>query len=175
MMSVPVGRPAGSAIDAELAHARTLLRAHAAPLFAIASLLLAGDDDAAAQVVVDVIADATPNTLTNGGVPDLRALLASAVYVRCLDMLSSRDRPPGPPSPAQGFGAATVLARLSLRHRAVVSLVLIGGQDLGLAATTLGVSHQTVVSDLLGAIASIHADNARTPLAGPSNPDLESA
>lgn len=173
-MSGFVGRPAGSAVDAELARARRLLRAHAAALFAIASLLL-GDDDAAAQVVVDVIADVTRDTLISGADPDSRALLAGAVYVRCAELLSSRDRSPGQPSPERASAAAAVLASLSLRHRAVISLVLIGGQDMGLAATTLGVSQQTVVTDLLGAIARIHADKALQVLRRPSSPEPESA
>ena len=172
-MSESARRPAGSAVDAEIAHARTLLREHAAPLFAIASLLL-DDDDAAAQVVVDVIAEATLDTLI-GGDTDSRALLAGAVYVRCVSLLSSRDRYPGQPSPEQASAPAAVLARLSLKHRAVISLVLIGGQDTGLAATTLGVSQQTVVADLLNAIAHIHAHKARQMLPRPASPKPVSA
>jgi hypothetical protein len=66
MMSGSAGRPAGSPIDAELA--RAILRAHAAPLYAIASLLI-NDGDAAAQVVVDVIAVASPDTSIQAGAP----------------------------------------------------------------------------------------------------------
>jgi DNA-directed RNA polymerase specialized sigma24 family protein len=164
-MSGSASRPASSAVDVEIAHARLLLREHASPLFAIASLLL-DDGDAAAQVVVDVIADATLDTLI-GGDTDSRALLAGAVYVRCLALLSSRDRYAGQPSPEQASAAAAVLARLSLRHRAVICLVLIGGQDAGLAARTLGVSQQTVVADLLQAIGHIHAHKASQGLARP--------
>jgi DNA-directed RNA polymerase specialized sigma24 family protein len=164
-MSGSASRPASSAVDVEIAHARLLLREHASPLFAIASLLL-DDGDAAAQVVVDVIADATLDTLI-GGDTDSRALLAGAVYVRCLALLSSRDRYAGQPSPEQASAAAAVLARLSLRHRAVIGLVLIGGQDAGLAARTLGVSQQTVVADLLQAIGHIHAHKASQVLARP--------
>jgi DNA-directed RNA polymerase specialized sigma24 family protein len=168
-MSGSASRPAGSAVDAEIAHARVLLREHASPLFAIASLLL-DDGDAAAQVVVDVIADATLDTLI-GGDTDSRALLAGAVYVRCLALLSSRDRYAGQPSPEQASAAAAVLARLSLRHRAVICLVLIGGQDAGLAARTLGVSQQTVETDLLHAIEHIHTHKASQMLRRPASPE----
>ena len=168
-MSGSASRPASSAVDAEIAHARMLLREHAPPLVALASLLL-DDGDAAAQVVVDVIADATLDTLI-GGDNDSRALLAGAVYVRCVVLLSSRDRYAGQPSPEQASGAAAVLARLSLRHRAVIGLVLIGGQDAGLAARTLGVSQQTVVTDLLNALERIRAHQAGQMLRSPASPE----
>jgi DNA-directed RNA polymerase specialized sigma24 family protein len=57
-----------------------------------------------------------------------------------------------------------VLARLSPRHRAIVGLVLIGGQDVALAAETLGMSQQTIVTDLAGAIESIRANMTSPPI-----------
>jgi DNA-directed RNA polymerase specialized sigma24 family protein len=155
-MSGSSGRPAGSAIDAEVWNARTLLRAHAPALFAIASLLL-DDADVAAQVVVDVIADASSDTASPAGAADTLALLAGTVYKRCIDLLSAHSPVRSPSSTVPAAGPAAVLARLSFRHRAIVCLVLIGGQDVAMAARTLGTPKGTVVTDLVRAIESIRA------------------
>ena len=158
-MSGSTGRRPGSVIDAEIAYGRSLLRAHATPLFAIASLLVE-DDDAASQVLVDVIADASPDASIRADAPELRALLAGHVYRRCLDLISARNGARRPTRPSHNVGAAAVLAQLSLGHRAVVGLVLIGGQDLALAAATLGASQLTVLSDLVEAIEAIRGNTA---------------
>jgi DNA-directed RNA polymerase specialized sigma24 family protein len=155
-MSGSSGRPAASAIAAEISHARTLLRAHATALFAIASLLL-DDGDAAAEVVVDVIADASSDTAIRAGGADTLALLAGTVYQRCLDLRSTRSPVRSSSSTVRADGAPAVLAQLSFRHRAIVGLILIGGQDVALAARTLRTPQQTVVTDLAGAIDSIRA------------------
>jgi DNA-directed RNA polymerase specialized sigma24 family protein len=168
-MSGSSGRPAASAIDAEISHGRTLLRAHAAALFAIASLLL-DDGDVAAQVVVDVIADASSDTAIPAGAADTLALLAGTVYQRCLDLVSAHSPVRSSSSTVRADGAAAVLARLSFRHRAIVGLVLIGGQDVALAARTLGTPQQTVVTDLFGAIESIRATVTSPTLQRPLNP-----
>jgi sugar/nucleoside kinase (ribokinase family) len=88
--------------------------------------------------VVDVIADASSDTAIRAGAADTVAVLAGTVYQRCLDRLLARSAVQGPSSTVRAGGAAAVLARLSFRHGAIVGLVLIGGQDVALAARTLG-------------------------------------
>jgi hypothetical protein len=174
LMSGFADGPARSIDDAELTYRRHVLQAHATPLFALASLLI-DDDDAATEVVVDVISSASPETSINAGAPETRARLAGSIYRRCLDLLSSRNRVQGSSSPVRAGGAAAVLAQLTLRHRAIVGLLFVAGQDAALAAKTLGVSQQIVLIDLLGAIESIRSHVGFPPLPRQLNPDTSSA
>ena len=54
------------------------------------------------------------------------------------------------------------LAQLSLRHRAVVALVLFGKQDMPMAADTLGITEQDVLTDLTQAVELIRSTHAHS-------------
>ena len=126
---------------------------HAAALVAIASLIL-DDYDAASDVVSDAIAAECVRSPTLGlDSEQARARLAASVYRRCLGRLAAGERFPGLIPLTDGTGAAAdPLARLSLRHRAAVALVLIGKQDIPTAADTLGITEHDVLTDLTQAV-----------------------
>lgn len=136
---------------------------HAAALVAIAALIL-DDLDAASDVVSDAIAsmDARSPTLDPDGQP-ARAQLAASVYRRCLSRLAVGERYPATIPLSDGTGGASArLARLSLRHRAAVALVLLGELDLPMAADTLGVTEHDVLTDLTQAVELIRSTTSRT-------------
>jgi len=136
---------------------------HAAALVAIAALIL-DDLDAADDVVSDAIAsmDARGPTLDPDGQP-ARAQLAASVYRHCLARLAVEERLPDTIPLSDGTGGASArLARLSLRHRAAVALVLLGEQDLPTAADTLGVTEHDVREDLAQAVELIRLTKSPT-------------
>jgi len=156
-----------------LARLHDLCEHHAAGLLAVASLMLY-DPDAARQTVVDTVAAAAlARTGPNIASIEMRSQLAGSVYRRCLERLILHERFPDTEMGISASEPVGVLARLSFRHRATVGLVLLGGQSLGAAASTMGVSPQIVIADLTSAIASIRALQAsrqtgRHPLRRPT-------
>lgn len=147
----------------ESALVRRVCGRHAAALVAIASLIL-DDLEVAGDVVSDAIAAMCVRspTLDPDG-EEARARLAASVYRRCLGRLAAGERFPGLIPLTDTAGAPSDrLAQLSLRHRAVVALVLFGKQDMPMAADTLGITEQDVLTDLTQAVELIRSTHAHS-------------
>ena len=142
----------------EFALVRRVCGRHAAALVAIASLIL-DDFDAVGEVVSDAIAAVCVRDPTlDPDSEEARARLATSVYRRCLGRLAVGERYPGLVPLTNRTGAVSDrLARLSLRHRAAVALVLYGEQDIPMAADTLGIAEHDVLTDLTQAAELIRA------------------
>ena len=129
---------------------RQLCHHHAAPLLAIAVLILK-DSDAATKIVVDTIVGASGRRgLLHPGDGRVRTALAASVYRRCLGTLVLRERfglPGSVPTVADAV-AAMPRAGLNDRQRSAVAVVLFGGQNLNGAARILGLTPANVLRQL---------------------------
>ena len=121
----------------------------------MASLIL-NDVDAASDVVVDTIVDASRRIHAFG--PDhgrVRAALATSVYWRCVGALALYERfGPSPDLPSVAHPAAVPHAGLGTRHRFAVALTLFGGHDLPSAARLLNLSPACVLRQLEEVVAT---------------------
>jgi hypothetical protein len=75
------------------AHARVLCRQHAAPLFAMASMIL-NDADTATEIVADTLAAACHPVHSRPAGAGTRLELARSVYWRCIGLIAATERFP---------------------------------------------------------------------------------
>jgi hypothetical protein len=128
---------------------RQLCRYHAAPLLAMAVLILK-DSEAATKIVVDTIVGASLRRgLLHPGDGRVRTALASSVYRRCLGALVLRERfgLPGP-VPIVSDAVAMPRALLNDRQRSAMAVALFGGGDLNGVARILGLAPANVLRQL---------------------------
>ena len=128
---------------------RQLCRYHAAPLLAMAALILK-DSGAATKIVVDAIVDASRRRgLPHPGDGRVRTALAASVYRRCLGALVLRERfgLPGP-VPIVSDAVAMPRAWLNDRQRSAIAVALFGGRDLNGVARILGLTPANVLRQL---------------------------
>ena len=128
---------------------RQLCRYHAAPLLAMAVLILR-DSDAATKIVVDTIVGASRRRgRLHPSDGHVRTALAASVYRRCLGALVLRERF-GLPSPVPIVSDAVAMprARLNDRQRSAMAVALFGGRDLNGVARILGLTPASVLNQL---------------------------
>lgn len=128
---------------------RQLCRYHAAPLLAMAVLILR-DSDAATKIVVDTIVGASRRRgRLHPSDGQVRTALAASVYRRCLGALVLRERF-GLPSPVPIVSDAVAMprARLNDRQRSAMAVALFGGRDLNGVARILGLTPASVLNQL---------------------------
>jgi DNA-directed RNA polymerase specialized sigma24 family protein len=127
---------------------RHVCRRHAAPLLAMAHLILQ-DGDAACDVVVDTIVAACRRQQIDPR--RARTALAASVYRRCLGALAARERFGPSPDLAAGLEGTVPdgpFAQLTVPQRCTMALTLFGRHSLPQAARTLNLPTDTVVRHL---------------------------
>jgi len=142
---------------------RHVCRRHAAPLLAMAHLILQ-DGDAACDVVVDTIVAACRRQQIDPHRVPARAALAAAVYRRCVGALVARERFGPSPDPPGGLEVTVPdgpFAQLTVQQRCTIALTLFGGHSLPQAARTLNVSTDGVVRHLRDLLATMGAATDR--------------
>jgi hypothetical protein len=142
------------------AHAHVLCRQHAAPLLAMASMILE-DADAATDIVAATLAAACrPVEHSRPSSTGTRVELARSAFWRCIGLIATTERfGPGLQQPSNSGSDLAVdnaavrsLVALSANHRAVMALTLFGGHDLRQAGVTLQMSVPQVVRCILEVI-----------------------
>lgn len=130
------------------AHARVLCHFHAAPLLAMASMIL-DDAELAEDIVAATLAAACrPVQHPQPSSAATRLTLARSVYWRCVDSTGATPyRPRSSRRPADPRA-------LPLPQRAVMALLLFGGHDIRQTGVTLHLPIQLVVHCVLEAMSS---------------------